>query len=180
MKTLTIIQLFWILATNIPLTTIADGVTYNKTNNPVCNSYFTQTAAVNFDNILRPEEESYADDLPFNTESVSAEYRKTEMMKTIQIPRMQTEEYSDDIPFNTWGIATLYRIKSGMTEMLRLKDESPANDFPFNTAVIAGNAREVRLPLVLTPEPYIDDIPFDTKSISEQLLLDADFETSMK
>jgi|WetSurMetagenome_2_1015567.scaffolds.fasta_scaffold120785_1 hypothetical protein len=180
MKTLTIIQLFWILATNIPLAAMADGDNCSKTNIIACNSYITQAIDGNFSHILKPEEESYADDLPFNTERISAEYRKTEMMKSIEIPRMQAEEYSDDIPFNTLGIATLYLIKSGMAEMLRLKDESQANDFPFNTAVIAGNVREGKLPLVLTPEPYIDDIPFDTKSISERLLLNSAFETSMK
>lgn len=173
MKTMTIILLSGILSINHPVSVTADGDTHNKTNNTPIASLYTSTDNTqnSFTGILKPEEEPFVDDIPFNTNNITADYLRNMRLKSVQLPVMIPEFYIDDIPFNTETIATVNRIKNSVNpDIVNLKDESTAPDFPFNTAIIAGSAASEKLPLVLQPEQYVDDIPFDTEQISKQSL----------
>jgi len=173
MKTLTLILLSGILSINHPFNATADGDPHNKTSytSPFFFNASTDDLQNSFSGMLKPDEEPFVNDIPFSTSGITADYFRNLKLKSIEIPEMSPEFYIDDIPFNTENIATLYRLKaSDVSGILNLKDESPAPDFPFNTAIIAGSAASGKLPLVLQPEQYADDIPFDTEEISKQSL----------
>ena len=87
------------------------------------NAYNKDLAEFNF------EEESYIDDIPFDTECVSKNciYQKAILVTF----NFSEEEYIDDIPFETETIA--------VNQEFDFEDESYIDDIPFNTMKIAKN-----------------------------------------
>lgn len=85
-----------------------------------------------FDNIAMPEfdleEEAYIEDIPFDTECVTANCRYAKAMSVVF--NMEEEEYIEDIPFNTKNIA-----ENSNLEELDFEDEAYIDDIPFNTAL---------------------------------------------
>lgn len=88
------------------------------------------------------DEESYVEDIDFNTERVVS----------VMATKMTEEAYVDDIPFNTSSVA--------MNLGTSLPEEAYVDDIPFNTYEVAVNGK-VSLP----EEAYVDDIPFDTECV---------------
>ena len=165
MKTLSIILLAGVLSLNYPVLASTEGETSAKST--TCKSATIKMKHANTCSILKPADEPYADDLPFNTAGIFADYQRKELMKSVVIPEPEPEAYADDIPFNTCLIFTVSQLKAWLgKELDKFRRESEAADFPYNTAVIAGNSGVEPLPLVLTPENEADDIPFDTRKIA--------------
>lgn len=69
-----------------------------------------------FSNMVRPEEEAYINDIPFKTEEVAATYN---FMKNMIQP--EEEAYVDDIPFNTAEIVDTY-IANGCNLAIQIAD----------------------------------------------------------
>jgi hypothetical protein len=80
-------------------------------------------------------EESYINDIPFNTRAIFCRFIKCKVMNL----KLQDEPTVDDIPFNTSEISAkiLNQNPAGKTI---LKEEAYIDDIPFHTSVIASNA----------------------------------------
>ena len=118
------------------------------------------------------EEESYIDDIPFNTEMVV-----NEMMT----PEFEEEAYINDIPFNTASIAASYDYNTALSVLFEMEEEAYIDDMHFNTAIVTGiytynNAISVEFQL--NDESYIDDIPFNTYLIACNNNVDTNLYTS--
>ena len=105
------------------------------------------------------EEETYIDDIPFNTEWIVNE------LMTLSVD-FEEEAYVDDIPFNTAEIVAKYNYTVSVSVSYELAEESYINDIPFNTNWVAdeANARLVQF----EEEAYVDDIPFNTYAIASE------------
>lgn len=79
------------------------------------------------------EEESYIDDIPFNTEVVAAKE------PTAPVVDFDEENYIDDIPFDTEKIAENYYYNKAVSQDFSFEEETYIDDIPFNTAVIAND-----------------------------------------
>lgn len=76
------------------------------------------------------EEESYVDDIPFNTEKIALESLYMNLVKP------EEEAYINDIPFETSKVAAAY-----ISNLLNIRPEAEAyvDDIPFNTSEIAAD-----------------------------------------
>jgi hypothetical protein len=74
------------------------------------------------------EEESYVDDIPFNTEKIALESLYFNLVKP------EDEAYINDIPFETSKVAAAY-----ISNLLSIRpdEEAYVDDIPFNTSDIA-------------------------------------------
>ena len=76
------------------------------------------------------EEESYIDDIPFNTEKIVSDIN----LRNIDF---EEEAYIDDIPFNTESIVISYNYKQALTVDFNFSEEATIDDIEVNTALIA-------------------------------------------
>ena len=109
------------------------------------------------------EEESYIDDIPFNTEMVV-----NEMMT----PEFEDEAYINDIPFNTASIAASYDYNTAISVIFEMEEEAYIDDIPYNTYEVAKNCKiekYLKNVFVFEEEVYIDDIPFNTEKIFNEV-----------
>lgn len=90
------------------------------------------TLALNNKMILMPalEEESYVDDIPFDTRTVAL----NTLYAGLQKP--EPEAYIDDIPFNTAKIAAAYTYAQ---KIVTKEEEKNVNDIPFSTREVVNN-----------------------------------------
>ena len=79
------------------------------------------------------EEETYINDIPFDTEWVVNEMTNPEF-------DFEDEAYIDDIPFNTACVAADCKYKKAISVVFELEDENYIDDIPFDTFVIAKNS----------------------------------------
>lgn len=117
------------------------------------------------------DDESYIDDIPFNTLTIYKSYR-TSVALLSSGKELQEEAYIDDIPFNTAAISdSKSLVKKDSTVFLT--DEQYVDDIPFNTAMIASEyaASNSDQPMfsALSPEPEAEDIPFSTSDVVESI-----------
>lgn len=120
-------------------------------------------------NTIEFSEESYIDDIPFDTEMI---------VYGLQTPEFdfEDEEYIDDIPFNTACVSAncIYNIANMV--VFEMEEEEYIDDLPFSTVDIAENYTfnmAMAVDFEMEDESYIDDIPFDTYQIvnnSNQLM----------
>ena len=107
------------------------------------------------------EEESYINDIPFNTETVVNELLMPEF-------DFEEESYIDDIPFNTECVSNNCKYQKAISINYELEDEAYINDIPFNTPEIADEVNytsATNMEFEMEDEEYVNDIPFDTKSV---------------
>lgn len=84
-------------------------------------------------------EESYVNDIPFNTALISAfSFRESALNGCLQA---DDEAYVDDIPFDTRAVAEKQFYNLSVVPELTLSDEPYADDIPFNTAEVAKSSR---------------------------------------
>ena len=76
------------------------------------------------------EDETYIDDIPFDTEWVVNKLMQPEF-------NFEDEAYIDDIPFNTACVAADCKYKKALLELFDLEDEDYIDDIPFDTRLIA-------------------------------------------
>lgn len=79
------------------------------------------------------EEESYIEDIPFDTECVTTNCKYKKAMSVVF--EMEDEKYVNDIPFDTKNIA-----QNSSQNKLDFEDEAYIDDIPFNTLSIATKA----------------------------------------
>ena len=81
---------------------------------------------------IKLEEETYIDDIPFNTSYVAS---------AAAVYEMEEEAYVDDIPFNTVLVVNY-----------EMEDEASIDDIPFDTEAIAYNMAKELLYLCTVTE----------------------------
>jgi hypothetical protein len=147
---------------------------------------------------VKLEEETYIDDIPFDTEWVVKEvlnpvidfedeadvddipFNTAYLAATTTVYEMEEEAYVDDIPMNTEMVVNLLDF-----DTVDFEDEANVDDIPFNTAYVAATAAvyemetEVEVEDIpfntarviafeLEDEAYVNDIPFDTQTIASE------------
>lgn len=85
--------------------------------------------------IFEMEQESYIDDIPFNTELVASQ-ALYEQAISVEF-YLEEEGYIDDIPFDTETISKVCLSFLGMEEEFHMELEEYIDDIPFNTSKIA-------------------------------------------
>ena len=80
-------------------------------------------------------EESYINDIPFNTRAIFCRFIKCKVMNM----KLQDEPAVDDIPFSTSEISAKILNPVPAVKTI-LDDEAYIDDIPFNTSAIAANA----------------------------------------
>ena len=121
---------------------------------------FSYTSA--WANPIQFEEETYIDDIPFDTEII---------VMGILTPEFdfEEEEYIDDIPFNTACVTANCFYNKAIAVVFELSEEEYIDDLPFSTIEIAQQNnfnQAVSVEFEMENENYIDDIPFDTYQIA--------------
>lgn len=81
------------------------------------------------------EDESYIDDIPFNTKSIAAAYHMEEALSNNF--NYDEEAYIDDIPFDTELIAANYKMEEAMNIEVEFEDEAYVDDIPASILQIA-------------------------------------------
>lgn len=122
-------------------------------------SYSTASA-----NHINFEDESYINDIPFDTEMIVNEMMNPEF-------NFEDEAYIDDIPFNTECVAINCNYRKAMAVPFEMPEESFIEDLPFNTAKIATEHtynQTFSIEFTLEDEGYVEDMPFNTYSISKK------------
>ena len=83
------------------------------------------------------EEETYIDDIPFNTASVVASYKYEQAVSVVFV--MADEAYINDITINTEIVAEAYAYQKTISTEFQFDDEAYIDDIPFCTYAIAGS-----------------------------------------
>lgn len=109
-------------------------------------------------------EESYIDDIPFNTEKVVDEM----IMPALDF---DDELYIDDIPFSTADIVVESDCNSAVEVNFEMEDEAYIDDVPFSTSEVVKTCafnEAMNHEFQLEDETYINDIPFNTQLVAEK------------
>ncbi|MDO8898871.1 MAG: hypothetical protein Q7V19_14570 [Bacteroidales bacterium] len=85
---------------------------------------------------FRMKEESYIDDIPFNTTEIFDAHNNGDT-SIVELTTPAEESFIDDIPFNTEKIAGEILSAKAMAETFTLCEESYIDDIPFDTKIIA-------------------------------------------
>jgi hypothetical protein len=113
-------------------------------------------------------EESYIDDIPFDTEKVVDEM----IMPALDF---DDELYIDDIPFNTAKVIEVSNSNISQEIEFVSVDEAYINDLPFSTElVVAEYEYQIAVSQVyyFKDEKYINDIPFSTYLVAKKAIKD--------
>jgi hypothetical protein len=85
---------------------------------------------------FKMKEESYIDDIPFNTTEIFDAHNNGDT-NIVDLTTPAEESFIDDIPFNTEKIAGEILSAKAMAESFTLCQESYIDDIPFDTKIIA-------------------------------------------
>lgn len=111
------------------------------------------------------EDETYIDDIPFNTEMIVHE------MNLVSF-NFEGEAYIDDIPFNTETISSVYAYSNNFSVSFDLEEESFINDIPFSTTeVVSEYNYQIAFNNIfeMPEEIFVEDIPFNTCLVVSEL-----------
>ena len=111
------------------------------------------------------EDETYINDIPFNTEMVVNNMMVAEF-------DLEEENYINDIPFNTYELALAATESDSDTNNFEMDEETYIDDIPFNTKEIANNYNyqaAINQVFEMPKEENINDIPFNTSLIVERI-----------
>lgn len=84
------------------------------------------------------KEESYIDDIPFNTTEIFYEILAADT-GNLYLPSLNEEAYIDDIPFDTHEIAEIAKSEIAMKKSFKMPEEGYIDDIPFNTETVAAS-----------------------------------------
>lgn len=131
------------------------------------------------------EEESYIDDIPFNTEKIYKQaccYYKHYGRYSADFT-LGEEDYIEDIPFNTIEIASSVMngsfLMKPFPQTFFLSEEPYIDDIPFKTEEVIADSLEQKeknkesytiTSFNLRDEEYIDDIPWDTRELFAEVI----------
>ncbi len=130
------------------------------------------------------DEESYINDIPFNTEDVYNEFIAERNLCEFTF---EEEGYINDIPFNTECVTADCLYREAVSIDFQLKEEEYIDDIPFNTECISANClfnQAISVEFDFEEETYIDDIEASVFYVSIHLfpeivdLLISDFFTT--
>ena len=124
----------------------------------LCLALFSQAKPINeIYSIQDPfeTEESYIDDIPFDTWEIAVE----SILEGDEV-KLQEEPYVNDIPFDTRTIANEYLLR----KMVETTSERNVNDIPFNTEKITNQYLTGALTREYLNEPNVEDFPENIKS----------------
>lgn len=107
------------------------------------------------DDPIAIEEESYIDDIPFNTWQVAVD-----ALVSGDELKLEDEPYINDIPFDTKAIAGEYLLR----KIEKNSAESSVNDIPFNTEKVMYEELSSRLTEVYRQEQNTNDLPCEALS----------------
>ena len=113
------------------------------------------------------EEESYINDIPFNTNMI---YNEVLIESGILDFDFTEEAYIHDIPFCTDCITADCIYEKAITVAFEMDEESYINDIPFDTECISAQClyqKALEQNFNFEEEAYIDDIPFETAEIAQ-------------
>jgi hypothetical protein len=82
------------------------------------------------------KEESYIDDIPFNTTEIYYEILAADT-GNLYLPSLYEEAYIDDIPFDTKETAKIAQSEMAMEIPFSMPEEGYIDDIPFNTETVA-------------------------------------------
>ena len=85
------------------------------------------------------EEESYINDIPFNTECVTVEYLYEQAIN--EDYDFEEEAYIADIPFATECVTANCRYQKAINVIFNFEDESYIDDIPFSTYAFLSNQK---------------------------------------
>ncbi|MFW6224210.1 MAG: hypothetical protein ACOC4R_00985 [Bacteroidota bacterium] len=117
---------------------------------------------------VKPDDEPYVNDVPFNTEIVLAGIdgdQKERKSNTFEV-QLNEEGYVDDVDFDTRQVVINYlnsllqqagELARALNKNYEMISVSPGNNLQNH------NNYDVQL----APEPYVDDVPFDTNDIAK-------------
>ena len=89
---------------------------------------------------MQLEDETYIDDIPFNTEKVLSDFNLNfNSVSPEDVFELEPEKYIDDIPFKTKEIFDNYSDEISYYSVLQLKDEKYINDIPFCTKAVINS-----------------------------------------
>ena len=141
------------------------------------------------------EEESYIDDIPFDTEKIYKRaccYYKHYGRYTADLT-LRDEDYIEDIPFNTVEIASTAMNGSFLMRPCQqtffMPEEFYIDDIPFNTEEVVADSLEKEenknesytiTSFNLRDEEYIDDIPWDTRELFAEVIRYPEFAKKCK
>lgn len=84
------------------------------------------------------KEESYIDDIPFNTTEIYYEILAADT-GNLYLPSLNEEAYIDDIPFDTQEIAQIVQSEMAIAKSFKMTEECYIDDIPFNTETVAAS-----------------------------------------
>ncbi len=85
------------------------------------------------------EEENYINDIPFNTECITAEFLYEKAIT--EIYNFEDEAYIEDIPFNTECVTASCRYQKAISVIFSFEEENYIDDIPFNTFALLNNQK---------------------------------------
>lgn len=100
----------------------------------------TSTIANISDEEFYLEEESYIDDIPFDTWNVAM---NNDSYWTNPGFLLEEEEYVSDIPFSTYDIATDFIMNQAMAIEFNMEEEPFIDDISFDTKLITQNCENI-------------------------------------
>jgi len=86
---------------------------------------------------FKMKEESYIDDIPFNTTEIFYEILAADT-GNLYLPSLNEEAYIDDIPFDTHEIVEIVQSEIAMEKSFKMTEEGYIDDIPFNTETVAA------------------------------------------
>jgi hypothetical protein len=104
------------------------------------------------------EEESYVDDIPFNTWKIAVDA----IIEGDEV-KLAEEAYVDDIPFDTRAIANKYLLR----KIEKASREPNVNDIPFNTEKVMFEKMASRLTKEYREEQNTVDFPANELTIND-------------
>jgi len=93
------------------------------------------------------EEETYIDDIPFNTDVV---YSRVVIERDLVDIDFDNEAYINDIPFNTEKIANNELFELALEEEFTFAEESYIDDIPFKTEEVCEKVNPIQDSIIFT------------------------------
>lgn len=124
------------------------------------------TINLNASNLLPSfTEESYIDDIPFDTELIFEQLTMPEF-------DFEDEAYINDIPAEMLCVSPDCNYEKAVSVTFEPEEEVYIDDMPFNTEKIADNyffESAINVAFEIEEEEYINDIPFSTSLIASNV-----------
>lgn len=113
-------------------------------------------------------EESYIDDIPFNTVEI---YKDIVTENELAEFSFEEEEYIDDIPVDSGCVTPACKYKKAVSVDFQIEDEEYIDDITFNTAYVSAASLYLQAMsenFDFEEEAFINDLSFNNENLSSQ------------